>query len=138
MQTQTTNDWEPEIIISDVEVDKLLGIANAALERTPEIAEDLIAEIERATIVVDSRLPKTVVRMGSEVEFETDDGRLRRRVTLVLPAEADISRGRISVLTPIGTALIGLSAGQSIKWLTRDGREQVLTVLAVEQTAVPA
>ncbi|MEP2117286.1 nucleoside diphosphate kinase regulator [Bauldia litoralis] len=138
MQHQTTNDWEPEIIVSDVEVDKLLGIANAALERDPEIAEDLIAEIERASVLADSQLPKTVVRMGSEVEFEADDGRLRRRVTLVFPAEADISRGRISVLTPIGTALIGLSAGRSIKWLTRDGREQVLTVLAVEQTAVPA
>lgn len=138
MQHQTTNDWEPEIIVSDVEVDKLLGIANAALERDPEIAEDLIAEIERASVLADSQLPKTVVRMGSEVEFEADDGRLPRRVTLVFPAEADISRGRISVLTPIGTALIGLSAGRSIKWLTRDGREQVLTVLAVEQTAVPA
>lgn len=138
MQHQTLNAWEPEIIVSDVEVEKLLGIANAALERNPEIAEDLIDELERATVLAESQFPKTVVRMGSEVEFETDDGRLRRRVTLVFPAEADISRGKISVLTPIGTALIGLSAGQSIKWLTRDGREQMLTVLAVEQCAVPA
>ena len=138
MQHQTPNAWEPEIIVSDVEVEKLLGIANAALERNPEIAEDLIAELERATVLAESQFPKTIVRMGSEVEFETDDGRLRRRVTLVFPAEADISRGRISVLTPIGTALIGLSSGQSIKWLTRDGREQMLTVLAVEQCAVPA
>lgn len=138
MQHQTPNAWEPEIIVSDVEVEKLLGIANAALERNPEIAEDLIAELERATVLGDSQFPKTVVRMGSDVEFETDNGRLRRRVTLVFPAEADISRGKISVLTPIGTALIGLSSGQSIKWLTRDGREQMLTVLAVEQCAVPA
>jgi regulator of nucleoside diphosphate kinase len=52
-------------------------------------------------------------------------------VTLVYPAEADIAEGRISVLTPVGTALIGLRAGQSITWRTRDGRKQVLTVLRV-------
>lgn len=138
MQHETTHRHAPEIIVSDLEIDKLFGLANAALGRTPEIAEGLIAEIERATILADSQVPKTVVRMGSEVEFETDDGRSRRRVTLVFPGEADISRGRISVLTPIGTALIGLSAGQSITWLTRDGREQVLTVVAVEQTAALA
>ena len=137
MHHHVNNQWKPEIIVSDVEIDNLLGIANAALKRTPEVAEDLIVEIERAKIVADSEVPKTVVRMGSEVEFETDDGR-RRRVTLVYPAQADIGCGRISVLTPIGTALIGLSAGQSMRWLTRDRREQVLTVLAVSQPTVLA
>jgi regulator of nucleoside diphosphate kinase len=50
----------------------------------------------------------------------------------VLPPEADISAGRISVLTPIGAALIGLSPGQSIDWETRDGRVGRLTVESVE------
>jgi regulator of nucleoside diphosphate kinase len=44
---------------------------------------------------------------------------------------ANIAEGRISVLTPVGTALLGLTAGQSISWLTRDGRRQTLTVLSV-------
>lgn len=138
MHIQTSPIREPEILVSDVESDKLLSLANGALARAPELAEDLIEEIERATVVADSELPTSVVRMGSEVAFETDDGRRRRRVTLVYPGEADIAQDRISVLTPIGTALIGLSAGQSITWVTRDGREQLLTVLAVEQSAVPA
>ncbi|MEP0322018.1 nucleoside diphosphate kinase regulator [Bauldia litoralis] len=138
MHIQTSPIREPEILVSDVESDKLLSLANGALARAPELAEDLIEEIERATVVADSELPTSVVRMGSEVAFETDDGRRRRRVTLVYPGEADIAQDRISVLTPIGTALIGLSAGQSITWVTRDGREQLLTVLAVEQPAVPA
>lgn len=138
MHIQTSPIREPEIFVSDIESDKLLSLANGALERSPELAEDLIEEIERATVVADSELPTSVVRMGSEVAFETDDGRRRRRVTLVYPGEADIEQDRISVLTPIGTALIGLSAGQSITWVTRDGREQLLTVLAVEQPAVPA
>jgi regulator of nucleoside diphosphate kinase len=75
--------------------------------------------------------------MGSTVQFKSDDGQ-QRRVILVFPGEADISQGKISVLTPVGAALIGLSEGQSIMWTTRDGRDQQLTVLAVEPMAVPA
>jgi regulator of nucleoside diphosphate kinase len=51
---------------------------------------------------------------------------------------ADIAQGKISILTPIGVALLGLSEGQSIAWKTRDGREQRLTVLAVEEAGEPA
>jgi regulator of nucleoside diphosphate kinase len=69
--------------------------------------------------------------MGSIVEFSSDAG--QRRVTLVYPVEADIAEGRISILTPIGAALIGLSQGQSIAWTARDGRRHRLTVLEVRQ-----
>ncbi len=57
-------------------------------------------------------------------------------MTLVFPGEADIAKGKISVLTPIGAALIGLSASQSIDWTSRDGRIHRLTVESVEQTEV--
>ena len=52
-------------------------------------------------------------------------------MTLVYPPEANIDAGRISVATPIGTALLGLAEGQSIDWTARDGRKQRLTVVAV-------
>jgi regulator of nucleoside diphosphate kinase len=65
------------------------------------------------------------------VTYKADDGR-ERRVELVFPGEADIGAGKISILTPIGTALIGLSEGQSIAWTARDGSERHLTVLKVE------
>ena len=71
------------------------------------------------------------MQMGSTLTYEADGQ--RRRVTLVYPQEADIAAGRISVLTPIGTALIGLAEGQSIDWTSRDGRRQWLTVVAVER-----
>jgi regulator of nucleoside diphosphate kinase len=58
-----------------------------------------------------------------------------RRIALVFPGQADIAAARISVVTPIGAAPIGLSEGQSIAWSTRDGRERRLTVLAVEPAA---
>jgi regulator of nucleoside diphosphate kinase len=56
----------------------------------------------------------------------------------VYPGEADIAQNRVSILTPIGAALIGLSVGQSIAWSARDGRQQVLTVLSVEPPAATA
>ena len=55
-------------------------------------------------------------------------------MTLVYPAQADISQGKISVLTPVGTALIGLRAGHSITWDTRTGETRRLTVLKVGQS----
>ena len=98
MRNRITDSWTPEIIVGVVDFTRLRGLAHAALARTPELAEDLIAEMERATILDEAQMPNTVVRMGSEVEFESDDGRQRRRVTLVFPAEADITQGKISVL----------------------------------------
>jgi regulator of nucleoside diphosphate kinase len=77
-------------------------------------------------------MPADVVRIGSIIEFEVDDGRCLK-VQLVLPENADINAGRISVLTPVGAALIGLSPGQSMEWSGNDGKERVLTVLAVSR-----
>jgi len=124
----------PAIVVSHHDHDRLAALADAALDRLPELAETLLTELGRATLVADESVPDTVVRMGSEVSYEAADG--RRTVRLVWPGEADISSGRISVLTPIGTALLGLSAGQSIRWTTRDGREQALTVLSVTPPAL--
>jgi regulator of nucleoside diphosphate kinase len=69
--------------------------------------------------------------MGSEVEFRDNKTGEVRRVTLVYPDEADVSRGRISVLTPIGAALIGLSESQSIDFQPPSGGLRSLTVLKV-------
>jgi regulator of nucleoside diphosphate kinase len=123
---------QPEIILNIRDSERLSDLAAAAMDRVPEIAEQLMSEIERAEIsTAPSGLP-AVAQMGSTVLFRSDDGQ-HRRVTLVFPGEADISRDRISILTPIGIALIGLSEGQSITWVTRDGRERGLTVLSVRQ-----
>jgi regulator of nucleoside diphosphate kinase len=119
----------PDIVVGQADHDRLAALADAALDTLPQLAETLLAELTRARLVADERMPGTVVRMGSLVEYEAADG--RRKVELVYPEDADIAAGRISVLTPIGTALLGLSAGQAIGWLTRDGRDQRLTVVAV-------
>jgi regulator of nucleoside diphosphate kinase len=75
--------------------------------------------------------------MGSKLRFTSDTGE-DRRITLVFPGEADIAEGKVSILTPIGAALIGLSVGQSIDWTARDGRTHRLTVESVELPSVAA
>ena len=56
-----------------------------------------------------------------------------RTVELVYPRDADISAGRVSILTPVGADVIGLRTGQSILWPDRDGRERKLTIVKVLQ-----
>ena len=119
----------PPLTVARSDHGELTRLALAGTGYSSDDAEDLLHELERAKIVPDKNVPADVVRMGSRVRFRT--GRDERQVTLTWPAEADIASRRISVLTPVGTALIGLRAGQSISFRTRDGRPQMLTVLEV-------
>jgi regulator of nucleoside diphosphate kinase len=121
----------PQIIVSDVDYERLTSLATAALERLPEVAEELLAEMDRAKIVEPALVPADVVRMGSTVTFRSDDGH-KRRMTLVYPIDEDLTTHKISVMTPVGAALIGLGEDQSIRWTARDGRRHELTVLKVE------
>ncbi|MBL8701840.1 MAG: nucleoside diphosphate kinase regulator [Alphaproteobacteria bacterium] len=132
MTTRTiTQDRRPAITLSDRDRARLTSLANAALARLPDEAEFLLDEIERARIVGADAAPDDLVRMGSAVTFRVDDGEIRR-ATLVYPEDADFAAGRISILTPVGAALIGLSTGQSIAWTRRDGSLRRVEVLAVE------
>lgn len=121
---------KPAIVIGQAEHEKLARLAEAAVDRSPEVAEELLRELDRARLVADARMRDDVVRMGSTLSYVTDTGEART-VTLVYPGEADIEAGKISILTPIGAALIGLSPGQAIDWEARDGRVHRLTVESV-------
>ena len=98
----------------------------------PDLASVLIEELERAHVFADGR-PEQTVCMGSEVEFRDDSTGKVQTVTLVYPGDADISQRRISVLTPVGAALIGLTAGDSITRETPNGDLRQLTVLNVRE-----
>jgi regulator of nucleoside diphosphate kinase len=122
----------PNIIVSNADYERLTDLATASLERLPEVAEELLAEMERAKVVGDDSVPADVVRMGSTVTFRSDDGR-QLTETLVYPVDEDSDTHKISVMTPVGAALIGLAEGQSISWTARDGRRHELTVVKVKQ-----
>jgi regulator of nucleoside diphosphate kinase len=123
MSIQATMDTLPRIVISKADEKRLTAIATASAA--------LLGELERAEVLPETAMPTDVVRIDSIIAFEVDDGR-RLKVQLVLPENADINAGRISVLTPVGAALIGLSPGQSMEWSGNDGKERLLTVLAVK------
>jgi regulator of nucleoside diphosphate kinase len=125
---------KPAITVTRSDHDRLTRLADSFVGRNTALADQLLDELERARIVEDDRLRADAVRMGSTLRFTTDAGE-DRTVTLVFPDEADIAEGRVSVLTPVGVALIGLTAGQSIDWVARDGRRRRLTVEEVEPCA---
>lgn len=120
----------PNIVLGKEDHRQLTVLAMAGSGHSADASDDLLHELDRASVVPDESLPPDVVRMGSSVTYRSSDGSVRQ-VVLVFPSQADIAQSRISVMTPVGTALIGLRKGQSITWTTRDGRKQVLTVLAV-------
>jgi regulator of nucleoside diphosphate kinase len=130
MQNNLKPGQKPKIVIAQTEHARLVSFAENMAAQNPDAADDLLSELDRARVVNDDKVPHDVVRMGSTVQFQTDNG-ASRTVTLVYPGEADISVGKISVLTPIGTALLGLSTGQSINWTTRGGRQQELHILGL-------
>ncbi len=127
---------KPVIRIARTDRDRLWRLAEDHAERIPDVADELLAELERADIVPEGPV-RDFVQMGSSVRFTSDAGD-DRSVTLVFPGEADIAKNMVSILTPIGVALIGMSAGQSIAWTARDGRRHHLTVVSVDPISIKA
>src|SRR3546814_410674 len=135
-QMQATTS-KPQIIIGKTDHTRLSGLAEGALERIPEVADGLLVELERAKVVADDQIAPDVIKMGSSATYEVETGE-KRNITLVYPGEADIAASKVSILTPIGVALIGLAPGQSMTWQSRDGEEHKLSVIRVETTAPAA
>ena len=131
MPSSATTSARPPITISETDADRLYLLAERAADR----ATALLAELERARVCADRRVPADVVGMNSTVDFVDEARGAARTVQLVYPAEADIAGGKVSVLTPIGAALIGLREGQSIRWPDREGRPRELRVLKVRRAA---
>lgn len=127
MNALSNLDLTPEIVLGREEHQQLLVLA---LGQTAADSDFLLHELDRAMVVPPHAVPASVVRMGSVVRYRSNGG-AERTVTLVYPKGADIGAGRVSILTPVGTALIGLRRGQTITYRSRDGRRQTLTVLAV-------
>jgi regulator of nucleoside diphosphate kinase len=124
---------KPTIILSAEDYERLSVLAHAARKRMPDLADELADEIGRAHVLAKGKHPRHIVRMNSEVEFRDETTGKVQRLMLVYPQEADISQRRISVLTPVGTALIGLRTGDSITWEAPDGELRRLTVLSVRE-----
>lgn len=131
MTTDTDVRARPRIRLIGEEADIITQLALQAESRMPDVAALLLEEVDRAEIYDIDTLPAEVVTLGAEVEFLDEGSGQRRRVTIVLPAHADIEAGRVSILTPVGAGLIGLAVGQAIDWPDMAGRSRRLRILSV-------
>jgi regulator of nucleoside diphosphate kinase len=119
---------QDSLILTQADFQKLSSLLSSA---QTEIAELLEEELGRATIVPNEKLPQDVVSMNATVSFQDLDTRKESVVTLVYPHEANIDENKISILAPVGSALIGLRVGQIINWPVPNGKEKRLKVISV-------
>lgn len=123
------------LIINQADFQKLSSLVRAAQSEIVILLEE---ELSRASVVPDAELPDDVVSMNCRVVFQDMETGKESIVTLVYPHEANINEGKISILTPVGSALIGLKVGQDIQWPFPNGKEKKLKVISVTSHAVPS
>jgi regulator of nucleoside diphosphate kinase len=123
----------PPIVLTALDRSRLLALLRPAVDIDSGIARFLGEEIARADIAPDGLAPNSMVRMGCEVKFIDHFAARIRCAELVFPEDAR-NNHCISILSSIGSALIGLGPGQSIRW-SEQGRVQSLTVLEVRASA---
>lgn len=111
-----------KLILSDQDYARLAMLANDEL---------LGDELSRAIVVPADQVPSDVVRMHSRVIYVDESNGLSREVELSFPENADLKYGKISVLSPVGSALLGLREGQTIDWPFPNGQSRRLKVVSV-------
>lgn len=122
---------KPPIIISRLDLERI----ETLLERMPPVQlaqhEALRGELDRAEVREPGAMPSNVVTMNSVVTFEDEDSHDEMTVSLVYPAGAG-TPGTVSILAPVGSALLGLAVGQRIAWPMPDGHKRSLRVLDID------
>jgi regulator of nucleoside diphosphate kinase len=117
----------PAITVTETDLQRLQQLLAAC---DSELVEKLEDELSRANVVAANDVPQDVVTMDSEVVYEDSASGSKRRVRIVYPQDADVEQGKVSVLAPLGSALLGLSVGQTIEWLMPNGK-RLLRVVSV-------
>jgi len=93
--------------------------------------ERLRKELDRATLVRSEDIPSDVVTMNSRVIFKELDSGVESEITLVYPSDANLEQGKVSVLAPVGSALLGLSRGDEIQWPLPSGKISTYKIVRV-------
>ncbi len=118
-----------QIVITDYDLERLKsligGMRNRALRDSKHLKE-LSDELGRAVVVNSQEIPLDVVTMNSRVVLEDLDSGETLELTLSFPSDTDGGEGRVSVLAPIGTAIIGYRKGDVVEWDVPGGRRRLL------------
>lgn len=134
--SSTTQEFPP-LVIDEAVYDYLYKLAEQATKTAPDVGEYLLEEVSRARLLPSDRMPQDVVRLGSWVTYRDMASDTERRVQLVYPGQADAAAGRVSVVSPLGAALIGLSVGQTMRWHLEQRADRSLQVVDVQAGALP-
>ncbi len=119
----------PTIIINELDAERIDRLLEQPTFASLPVADALNAELDRAQMCTPQNMPHDVVTMNSKVKFrDLTTGEVRVR-TLVYPAQMTDSATQLSVLAPVGAALIGLRAGDTINWALPGGTSTHLEVL---------
>lgn len=122
---------QPVIIVSSQDMDRLETLLESLPEGEFPGEDALRAELDRAAIVEPGEVPPDVVTMNSTVRFSMVDSKEDFSLTLVYPRDADGSAGKLSILAPVGGALLGLAVGNVIEWPRPGGGAMQLTIAEV-------
>ena len=129
MLQQKPQQPSPTIFVTEQDFDALDRLVTCQRSSAAELLRN---ELDRAIVLADGELASPFIQLGSWVEYlELPAGRTRI-VRLVRPEDADIDKGALSVLTPVGTALLGLSPSDTFSLTMENGRELVLVIIHVE------
>lgn len=118
----------PKLVLSQDDYRRLSALLEACRSGSAEFLEQ---ELGRAQVVPAAEVPRDAVGMGSVALVKDLDGGGEHSYTLVYPHEAHAETGRISVLAPLGVALLGLRAGDRYEWQNPAGHRKSFRVLEV-------
>ena len=121
----------PPLVLTMQDARQLEALLQSPLGLAAEMTPLLEGELLRATLVEPGDLPRDVVTMHSRVLCEDEQTGASQEIELVYPHEADADLGKVSVLAPMGAALLGLAVGSSITWPVPGGRMARFRVKAV-------
>jgi regulator of nucleoside diphosphate kinase len=122
------------IVVTEADYGRLQRLIESSRQfrkRDVEHIDDLEQELERATVVEAGQVPHDVVTMNSRVRVKDLNSGRETTYQIVFPGNADVASDRISVLAPIGTGLLGYSAGTTIEWRVPSGMRR-FRILEVE------
>ena len=120
----------PPLLLSRLDVERIEELLEQPRYRSLN-TDALRGELERAEVVEPANVPADVITMNSRARFVEEGTGREYELTLAYPKDANAEAHRVSIFSPAGSALLGLSAGQSIDWKSSDGKEIRLKVLEV-------
>ncbi len=123
---------QPNIVITRLDAERLESLLENLSDSAFPGKEQLLAEILRADVVEPDEIAPDVVTMNSTVRFRIERSAKEFSLKLVYPKDSDGSPEKISVLAPVGTALLGIKEGQTIAWPVPGGSTEEVRVIKVE------